>query len=110
LPDRGAEQDGGDAARTDANKSRLQAVIGATANATFDVPMLPSMARHLRITKDACRVLIDLLEVYRPEGAEVWMQAAHPAFDGESAWTLIERGDVETVLAEIDRLISGAYA
>ena len=50
-----------------------------------------------------------LAEVYRPEGVEIWMTAPHRSFGGLSAEQMVERGRASEVLAEIERLTTGAF-
>lgn len=50
-----------------------------------------------------------LAEVYRPEGVEIWMTAPHRSFGGRSATEMIHAGRSEEVLAEIERLTTGAF-
>ena len=50
-----------------------------------------------------------LASVYRPDGVELWMRSPHRSFGGLSAEELIARGRADEVLAEIERLTTGAF-
>jgi hypothetical protein len=58
---------------------------------------------------ETVRIREALAEVYRPDGVDLWMTAPHRSFGGLSATEMIERGRTEEVLAEIERLATGAF-
>ena len=51
-----------------------------------------------------------LAELYVGEGPDIWLNSPHRSFGGERAIDLIERGDGERVLAELHRLLDGAFS
>jgi uncharacterized protein (DUF2384 family) len=53
--------------------------------------------------------LLELFEIYQPEGALVWLFHPHPQLDGETPASRIEAGDIDSVTALIDQLGSGAF-
>lgn len=50
-----------------------------------------------------------LSEVYESEGVDIWMSAHHRRFGGRSAQELLDAGDHEPVLGEVNRLVGGAW-
>lgn len=50
-----------------------------------------------------------LAEVYRPEGVEIWMRSRLKAFGGLTVDELIANGRADDVLAEVERLTTGAF-
>lgn len=61
--------------------------------------------------RDQARSLIETLlsEVYEPEGVRIWMTSPHRRFDGRPAVDLIAEGRANEVLAEVNRLVDGAW-
>jgi hypothetical protein len=47
--------------------------------------------------------------VYRPEGVDIWMNAANPSLNGATPMQSIAAGNGERVLQVIDQLASGAF-
>ena len=50
-----------------------------------------------------------LSDFYEPDEARLWLQTAHPQFDGKRPYDLINDGHIADVLEVIDRLESGVY-
>jgi hypothetical protein len=55
------------------------------------------------------KILYRLSVFYTPEEAWCWLHAKHPTFNNERAVDLIDRGEIQDVLAAIDILDCGAY-
>jgi uncharacterized protein (DUF2384 family) len=53
-------------------------------------------------------VVVQLLDVYRPEGVEIWIHARNPELSGQRPIELLIEGHFESVLAAVERLKSGA--
>lgn len=51
----------------------------------------------------------ELADVYHPEGVAIWMRSGHLSFGMHSAEQMIRMGRGDEVLAEIDRLRTGAF-
>lgn len=49
-----------------------------------------------------------LLEVYKPEGADIWVHGRNRSLDGQKPIDLLRAGAFERVLAAVERLASGA--
>lgn len=49
-----------------------------------------------------------LLEVYKPEGADIWIHGRNRGLGGEKPIDLLRAGAFERVLAAVERLASGA--
>lgn len=65
--------------------------------------------RYVVWPMDRWTVRMALSRVYRPQGVEIWMRSRHPAFGGLTAEQMIQGGMTDDVLAEIDRLSTGAF-
>lgn len=50
-----------------------------------------------------------LAEVYLPEGVKIWLASRNRNLGGRSAQELIDSGRGEEVLAEVERLVGGAW-
>jgi hypothetical protein len=55
-------------------------------------------------------VRTQLLDVYTPEGAEVWLTSRHRLLDGQRPTDLIALGEGERVLTLVAQLQDGAFA
>ena len=53
-------------------------------------------------------VVGQLLEVYRPEGVEIWIHSRNPELSGQRPIELLIDGQFDVVLAAVERLRSGA--
>ncbi len=53
-------------------------------------------------------VVGQLLDVYRPEGVEIWIHSRNPELSGQRPIELLIDGQFDAVLAAVDRLRSGA--
>jgi hypothetical protein len=58
---------------------------------------------------DRDHVFASLRRIYPRGAAWRWMEVPHEAFGGKSAYSLILSGRTGEVLAEVDRLATGAY-
>lgn len=61
-------------------------------------------ARSRRRVLDTSYVLVQLAEVYRPEGVEIWLHTPNRELDGARPADLLEQGATTLVLRAIDRL------
>jgi uncharacterized protein (DUF2384 family) len=53
-------------------------------------------------------VVAQLLDVYRPEGVEIWLHSRNPELSGRRPIDLLIEGQFDAVLAAVERLKSGA--
>lgn len=53
-------------------------------------------------------VVGQLLDVYRPEGVEIWIHSRNPELSGQRPIELLIDGQFDAVLAAVDRLRAGA--
>jgi uncharacterized protein (DUF2384 family) len=53
-------------------------------------------------------VVGQLLDVYRPEGVEIWLHSRNPELSGQRPIELLIDGQFDSVLAAVERLRSGA--
>lgn len=49
-----------------------------------------------------------LLEIYKPEGADIWIHGRNKGLGGQKPIDLLRAGDFEQVLAAVERLAAGA--
>lgn len=68
-----------------------------------DCPVHPPEAEVERRVREL------LSKVYLPEGVDVWMAARRRNFGGRSARELLDGGDADPVMAEVTRLVGGAW-
>jgi transcriptional regulator with XRE-family HTH domain len=50
----------------------------------------------------------ELVDVYRPEGVEIWLHARNRSLGGDRPIDLLARGEFQAVLAAVERLKAGA--
>ena len=65
----------------------------------------------MSIIEDQARSHIESLlsQLYEPEGVQIWMTSPHRRLGGRRAVDLIAEGHATEVLAEVNRLIDGAW-
>ena len=51
-----------------------------------------------------------LLDVYRPEGVDIWMTTRHQQFGGRTVAEMFAGGRAADVFAAAERLATGGYA
>jgi uncharacterized protein (DUF2384 family) len=57
---------------------------------------------------DVHYVVVQLLDVYRPEGVEIWLHSRNPELQGRRPIDVLIDGQFDPVLAAVERLKSGA--
>lgn len=57
---------------------------------------------------DVHYLVLQLKEVYKPEGVEIWLHSRNRGLDGRRPIELLIDGDFEPVLKAVDRLRTGA--
>jgi len=65
--------------------------------------------RTQAVMADLRYVVERLSDFYSPDEIRLWLHARHPLLGNERAVDLIHAGEIERVLAAIDRLDAGAY-
>jgi uncharacterized protein (DUF2384 family) len=49
------------------------------------------------------------LEVYRPEGVEIWLRAPNPMLDGRTPLDALAAGQTASVLAVLEGMAAGVF-
>ena len=65
---------------------------------------------HLRRIVDLAFVADELAELYKPDGARVWLYSPNRLLKNQRPFDLISKGEIEPVLQVIAMLKDGAFA